>query len=172
MRINYFNLVTNNKRTSEFYKDTSPTAKYASMETEKLTSEPFKTNAPATDSSSKLPPASMAKAPNDPMKESLDLLNKIEEIVTNDYPSIKNEFDFSYLQRGINNGYYFTLEEFKVAAKQIIRAIQRKHQELDLSSKLIHSNYAFKFIFVYSVIQSYFKYYSHYITYRFDYFNY
>jgi hypothetical protein len=79
---------------------------------------------------------SVADFPINPMQSSLDLLSKMKDIITKEFPRVKNEFDFEILERGINNGYYINLEEFKVACRQVIRALAAKHKELDFSCKL------------------------------------
>lgn len=79
---------------------------------------------------------SVVDQPSTPVHTNVELLNKIRDIVSNDFPNIKNEFDFAFLERGINDGYFITLEEFKIAAKQVIRAMSNKHPELNFSCKL------------------------------------
>lgn len=64
-------------------------------------------------------------------QNSQDLLNRIKEILLKDFPDTKGEFDFEILDRGIKNGYYINLEEFKVAARQVIRAFSVKHSRSD-----------------------------------------
>jgi hypothetical protein len=59
----------------------------------------------------------------------------VKDIVRSDFASVYNDFDFEILERGIRNGYYINLEEFKVAAKQVIRAMSLKHKNLDMSCK-------------------------------------
>ena len=66
---------------------------------------------------------------------SQDLLNKIKEILQKDFPDIKGEFDLDILERGIKNGYYINADEFRVAAKQVIRAFATKHSIYDCTSK-------------------------------------
>ena len=71
------------------------------------------------------------------MQQSTQLLKKLREIVSCDFPQISNAFDFEILEKGITKGYYITLDEFKVAAKQVMRALANKYKNLDFTRKLI-----------------------------------
>lgn len=79
--------------------------------------------------------ASVNENMSSPMQPCFDLLSTLKEIVTKDFQSIKHKFDFEILERGINNGYYINLEEFKVAARQVIRALASKHKEMNFQCK-------------------------------------
>ena len=84
------------------------------------------------------PMLSQAPAPTPTHSTSLnsqDLLNRIKEILQKDFSDIKNEFDLDFLERGIRNGYYNNADEFRVAARQVIRAFSTKHNRYDFSRK-------------------------------------
>ena len=73
-----------------------------------------------------------------PKQQILELLEKLKEIVRKDFPDIAHEFDADFLETSIKRGYYDNIEEFKVGAKQVIRAIAKKHKRMDFTRKFLH----------------------------------
>lgn len=80
---------------------------------------------------------SVTDTPSHPMQPAFDLLAKIKEIISKEFPSVKSEFDHEILERGINNGYYINLDEFKIATRQVLRSLAKKHKELNMTCKLL-----------------------------------
>jgi hypothetical protein len=60
-----------------------------------------------------------------PKQQSLELLEKLKDIISKDFPDISHEFDSDFLETSIKRGYFDNVEEFKVGAKQVIRAISK-----------------------------------------------